>query len=184
MPKIAAATVAEHRAAQRRALLDAAHDLLSESPERTPGLAEVAAKAGLARSSAYHYFSSREDLLSAVVEDMFPRWNGRIVEAMAGSEDPVWAYVDTNLQLVADGEHAIVGALASLSPQSFRDSRFTALHEGLVLPLVESLRAEGDPDPEMTAQLINAIVHKGTELIESGRGFDGVRAAVRKVLAR
>ncbi len=104
MPRIDAPTVVEHRAAQRRALLDAAHALLSEAPgPAAGGLGEVAAKAGLARSSAYHYFRSREDLLSAVVEDMFPRWNDKIVEAMAGADDPVWAYVEANLQLVADG---------------------------------------------------------------------------------
>ncbi|MDI9913814.1 TetR/AcrR family transcriptional regulator [Rhodococcus sp. IEGM 1379] len=184
MPKIDAATVGEHRAAQRRALLDAAHALLSETPDQPPGLGEVAAKAGLARSSVYHYFRSREDLLSAVVEDMFPRWNGKIVEAMDGADDPVWAYVDANLQLVADGEHAIVGALATLTPQTFRDSRIMDMHDSLVLPLVDALRAQGVPDPRLTAKLINALVHTGTELIESGQSVEQVRSAVREVLGR
>ena len=51
MPKISAATVVEHRAAQRRALLDAARDLIAEAPDRVPSLADVAVRAGLARSS-------------------------------------------------------------------------------------------------------------------------------------
>ncbi|MCD2106478.1 TetR/AcrR family transcriptional regulator [Rhodococcus erythropolis] len=183
MPRIDAPTVVEHRAAQRRALLDAAHALLSEAPDRPPGLGEVAAKAGLARSSVYHYFRSREDLLSAVVEDMFPRWNDKIVEAMAGADDPVWAYVEANLQLVADGEHAIVGALATLTPQTFRDSRIMEMHDSLVLPLVEALRLRGVSDPKLTAKLINSLVHTGTELIESGCGMEEVRSAVREILA-
>ncbi|WP_020106253.1 TetR/AcrR family transcriptional regulator [Nocardia sp. 348MFTsu5.1] len=184
MPRIAAATVGEHRAAQRRALLDAAHTLLSETPDRPPGLGEVAAKAGLARSSAYHYFRSRDDLLSAVVEDMFPRWNGKIVEAMEVADDPVWAYVDANLQLVADGEHAIVGALATLTPQTFRDSRILEMHDSLVLPLIDALRAQGVPDPKLTATLINSLVYSGAELIEVGQGIDQVRSAIREVLGR
>ena len=118
-----------------------------------------------------------------VVEDMFPRWNDKIVEAMAGADDPVWAYVEANLQLVADGEHAIVGALATLTPQTFRDSRIMEMHDSLVLPLVEALRLRGVSDPKLTAKLINSLVHTGTELIESGCSMDEVRSAVREVLA-
>ena len=184
MPRIAAATVGEHRAAQRRALLDAAHALLSETPDQPPGLGEVAAKAGLARSSVYHYFRSREDLLRAIVEDMFPRWSGRIIEAMDGASDPVLAYVEANLRLVADGEHSIVGALATLTPKTFRDARITAMHDNLVLPLVEALRGQGVPDPALSAELVNALVHKGTELIEAGRGVEDVAASIREVLRR
>lgn len=137
MPKISAATVAEHRATQLRALLDAAHALLTESPERPPSLGEVAARAGLARSSVYHYFRSREDLLRAVVEDMFPRWNAKVIAAMDEAGDPagrVLAYVDANLRLVAEGEHALVGALATVTPQAFTDERMQTLHRELVLP--------------------------------------------------
>lgn len=184
MPKIAANTVGEHRAAQRRALLDAAHALLSETPERPPGLGEVATRAGLARSSVYHYFRSREDLLNAVVEDMFPRWNAKVIDEMNSAEDPVWTYVSANLQLVADGEHAIVGALATLMPQTFRDPRIMEMHDRLLLPLVDALRTEQVPDPELAAQLINTLVHKGTELIEAGKHINDVRSAIGHVLGR
>ncbi|MFD5808938.1 TetR/AcrR family transcriptional regulator [Rhodococcus aetherivorans] len=185
MPKISAATVAEHRATQLRALLDAAHALLTESPERPPSLGEVAARAGLARSSVYHYFRSREDLLRAVVEDMFPRWNAKVIAAMDEAGDPagrVLAYVDANLRLVAEGEHALVGALATVTPQAFTDERMQTLHRELVLPLVEALREHGTPHPELAAELVGAVVHKGTELIESGRNLEEVRRAVRDLL--
>ncbi|AKE87897.1 MULTISPECIES: TetR/AcrR family transcriptional regulator [Rhodococcus] len=185
MPKISAATVAEHRATQLRALLDAAHALLTESPERPPSLGEVAARAGLARSSVYHYFRSREDLLRAVVEDMFPRWNAKVIAAMDEAGDPagrVLAYVDANLRLVAEGEHALVGALATVTPQAFTDERMQTLHRELVLPLVEALREHGTTHPELAAELVGAVVHKGTELIESGRNLEEVRRAVRDLL--
>lgn len=71
MPRIQAPTVAEHRAAQHRALVDAARQILAETG-RPPTLARVAARAGLARPSLYQYFRSAEDLLNAVVEDVFP----------------------------------------------------------------------------------------------------------------
>lgn len=186
MPKISAATVVEHRAAQRRALLDAARDLLAEAPDRAPALGDVAMRAGLARSSVYHYFGSRDDLLRAVVEDMFPRWNARIAAAMNTVADPaerILAYIDVNLRLVADGEHAIVGVLATFAPQAFTDERMHALHQELVLPLLEALREQGRPDPELTAEFINALVYKGTELIESGRSLDEVLGTIRNLAA-
>ncbi|WP_374112240.1 TetR/AcrR family transcriptional regulator [Rhodococcus sp. CH91] len=185
MPKISAATVAQHRAAQRRALLDAALALLAEAPEHAPSLGDVAQRAGLARSSVYNYFDSRDDLLRAVVVDMFPRWNARVVEAMEKVSDPterVLTYIDVNLQLVAEGEHAIVGALATFTPQAFSDESMHAMHQDLVLPLVDALRARGNDNPELDAELVTALVHKGTELIEAGRSFDEVRASVRRVL--
>ncbi|MFZ2178310.1 MAG: TetR/AcrR family transcriptional regulator [Rhodococcus sp. (in: high G+C Gram-positive bacteria)] len=186
MPKISAATVAEHRAAQRRALLDSARLILAETPEKNLSLADVAARAGLTRSSFYNYFDSREDLLHAIVEDMFPRWTGRVAEAMAAADDDdgrILAYIDANLDLVAEGEHAVVTALASFTPQSFRDPRILAMHDQLVLPLEDALRAAGSPDPDMAAQLISAVVHKGTELIEAGRDVEAVRRAVHSVIA-
>lgn len=185
MPKISASTVVEHRALQRRALLDAARELLAETPDRPPALTDVAQRAGLARSSLYNYFSSRDDLLRAVVVDMFPRWNERVVAAMEKISDPterVLTYIDVNLELVDEGEHAIVGALATFTPQAFSDESMHAMHQDLVLPLVDALRERGGADPELDAELVAALVHKGTELIETGRGLDEVRASVRRVL--
>ena len=56
------------------------------------------------------------------------------------------------------------------------------MHQDLVLPLLEALRARGVADPELDAELVTALVHKGTELIESGRGLDEVRTSIRRVL--
>ncbi|MEK8226875.1 helix-turn-helix domain-containing protein [Oerskovia sp. M15] len=71
MPRISAPTVAEHRAAQMRVLLDAARSLLAETG-RPPTFSALAERAGLARPSLYQYFRSADDLLLAMVEDVFP----------------------------------------------------------------------------------------------------------------
>lgn len=55
MPKISFPTVAEHRAVQHRAVLDAANRLIVENDGNVPTLAEVASEVGLARSSVYLY---------------------------------------------------------------------------------------------------------------------------------
>ena len=63
MPKITGPTVVEHRAAQHRALLDAAEKLINDSGGEVPTLTEVAEAMGLARSSVYLYVKSRKDLI-------------------------------------------------------------------------------------------------------------------------
>ncbi|MGV9612188.1 TetR/AcrR family transcriptional regulator [Nocardia xishanensis] len=185
MPKIQAATVAEHRAAQRRAILDAARELLAEGGTEAPGLAAVAERTGLARPSVYRYFRSREDLLEAVIADSFPRWSTSVAERMAGLDDPgarVLAYVDANLHLVAVGEHAIVRGLAAVVPgeRLAEDSRI--LHEQLRVPLTEALVDHGADDAEAMSDLIQSIVLAASRMIESGAREAHVRALTHQLL--
>lgn len=185
MPKISAATVAEHHEQQHRAVLDAALALLTENADAAPTLGDVAARAGLARSSVYNYFKSREDLYRALLVELFPRWNEQVLEAMDAAPDPtarVRAYVDVNLDLVADGEHAMVWTLTALLGSSMSPEEVASMHAGLVEPLVAALGAAGDPAPAITAALINAMVHQGTTLIESGADAEVVKAAVDRLL--
>ena len=51
MPRISAATVAEHRSRQQAAILAATRELLAEGRAELPSLAEVAHRTGLARPS-------------------------------------------------------------------------------------------------------------------------------------
>lgn len=185
MPKIQAATVAEHRAAQRRAILDAARELLAEGGTEAPSLAAVAERTGLARPSVYRYFRSRDDLLEAVIADSFPRWSASVTEKMAGLDDPgarVLAYVDANLHLVATGEHAVVRGLAAVVPgeRLAEDSRI--LHEQLRVPLTEALAAHGAADPEGMSDLIQSIVLAAGRMIESGAHEAHVRTLTHQLL--
>ncbi|WP_067900017.1 TetR/AcrR family transcriptional regulator [Nocardia vaccinii] len=184
MPKIHAATVAEHRAAQERALLDAARTMLAEG--QVPGLADVARRTGLARSSVYQYFRSRQDLLIAVMEDSLPRWSARIDERMAQAADPaerVLAYVTANIELVDEGEHAIAQALATELSGGELAVRTEVLHDKLRTPLVTALIELDVPDPQTTAELVNAVVYAASRLVESGSDSAAVRARTVELLA-
>lgn len=184
MPRIQAATVAEHRAARHRALLDAAREILAETG-RPPTLTQVAARAGLARASLYQYFRSPEDLLNAVVEDVFPRWSARVAAAMDAAATPadrVLAYVRTNLELIAEGEHALATLLAEIAPGDTVAEQSRAMHRQLLDPLVATLRDLGVPTVAETAEMINAIVFAGTRLIESGTDQRTAWEAARALL--
>lgn len=171
MPKIQAPTVAEHRAAQRAALLDAARGLLSEEAERAPSMAAVARRAGLARSSVYAYFTSRDDLLDALIVDTFPRWSAYVRARMGKARTPgdrVLAYVHANLRLVARGDHALARALAATGRTDALANSSRLLHDELQTPLRTALADHGAGDPDRTAELVQSIVYTLSRMIEDG----------------
>lgn len=184
MPRISAATVAEHRAAQERALLDAAHELLKETSE-APTMADVAERAGLSRPSVYQYFGSRQDLLQALVRDIFPRWTERVTGAMADAPtkaDRILAYATANVELVAEGAHAVGSALAALAPGAELDEQATRMHRQLQEPLVATLTELGVVDPASLAEMINSVVYAGTRMLESGQTLEQVHCHLEALL--
>ena len=72
MPRIRAASIDEHKALTRRALLDAAYELIDEAGTAEVSLAEIALSAGIGRTTLYDYFSDRDDLIAALVEEELP----------------------------------------------------------------------------------------------------------------
>ncbi len=184
MPRISAATVVEHRAAQRRALLDAAHAIIEATGE-APAMSEVADRAGLARSSVYQYFSSRADLLNAMVQDVFPRWTERVTSAMRQERTPgrrILAYAIANIELVDEGAHAIGSALATVAPGEELDEQARQMHQQIQEPLNDTLVELGVADPESVSELINGMVHVATRLLESGQPLSQVIAHLQLVL--
>ncbi|KAB1910216.1 TetR/AcrR family transcriptional regulator [Micromonospora tulbaghiae] len=185
MPKIQASTVAEHRAAQRAALLDAARTLLSEHPEEIPSLADVARHAGLARSSAYSYFKSRTDMFDVLVADTFPRWSAFVEKQMAEARTPgarILAYVEANLQLVARGDHALARALASVGNSEVLATSSRLLHDSLEAPLRAALTEHGASDPDRMAELVQSVVYALSRMIENGLDLPAARGLARELL--
>ncbi|MFI7305070.1 TetR/AcrR family transcriptional regulator [Micromonospora aurantiaca] len=185
MPKIQASTVAEHRAAQRAALLDAARALLSEHPEQIPSLADVARHAGLARSSAYSYFKSRTDMFDVLVADTFPRWSAFVEKRMAEARTPgarILAYVEANLQLVARGDHALARALASAGDSEVLATSSRLLHDSLEAPLRAALTEHGASDPDRMAELVQSVVYALSRMIENGLDLPSATGLGRELL--
>lgn len=185
MPKIQAPTVAEHRARQRRAILAAAREILAENGTQAPSLAEVGKRTGLARPSVYQYFKSREDLLNAVIADMFPEWSAYVTQQMDQATDPggrVLAYVEANLHLVAQGEHAVMRGLASSASGTVLAEESRTLHDQLRTPLVAALADHGATAPDRAAELIQAVVYASSQMIENGTPEADVVALTRELL--
>lgn len=183
MPKISAATVAEHRAHRHRALIEAAAGVLVEQGAAAVTPAAVGARAGLARSSVYQYFPSGAALIAAVVEESFSDANATMAEALEGLDRPaerIAAFVTAELRMAATGMHRPAGALLSADlPAECRD-RLLELHHEHVRPLGSALEDLGVPDLALTTRLISGLLQAAMVAVEAGAAPE---ATAERVLA-
>ncbi|MDQ0933011.1 AcrR family transcriptional regulator [Streptomyces turgidiscabies] len=175
MPRIRAASVAEHRSMQRAALLDAARSLLSEGGTEALTFPALAERTGLARSSVYEYFRSRASVVEELCEVDFPVWAAEVEAAMAAADGPegkVEAYVRRQLALVGDRRHRAVVAISASELDAGAREKIRAAHGGLVAMVVEALRDIGHAQPRMAAMLLQGIVDAAVRRIEFGVAED------------
>jgi AcrR family transcriptional regulator len=108
---------AEGAAETRRRIIDVTREQLTRAPLENVSLPEIATAAGVARSTVYTIFGSREGLMIAVAEDLLDRGGfSRIGMALRGP-DVVRAFeisMDVAMELYSQ-EHAVAQALLSLS---------------------------------------------------------------------
>lgn len=180
MPRIQAASVAEHRTMQRAALLGAARALLYEGGTEALTFPALARRTGLARSSVYEYFRSR----AAVVEELcavdFPDWAAEVEAAMAEVSSPeqkIEAYVRRQLALVGDRRHRAVVAISAGELDAGAREKIRAAHGGLIAMVVDALDALGHDQPRLTAMLLQGVVDAAVRRIELGAAEEPERIA-------
>lgn len=171
MPRIRAATVVEHREMQRRALLDAARDLVAAGGIAALTFPALAKATGLARSSVYEYYKSRADVVESLVAHEFPAWIGEVRTAMAAeptAERQLAAYVRRQLDLVSDPGHRALLALAGQELDGDARDRIRAAHGWLLDLGVGVLKSLGHPEPRLAALLLQGVVEAASKQISSG----------------
>ena len=97
MPRIKAASIDEHKAHTRRALFDAAKDLIEEAGTAEVPLGDVALVAGVGRTTLYDYFADRDDMIASLVEEELPN----VVAALLAGVDATRPVDERLAQLVA-----------------------------------------------------------------------------------
>ncbi|MBG0566634.1 TetR/AcrR family transcriptional regulator [Actinoplanes aureus] len=187
MPRISAPTVAEHRSRQLAALLDAARDLITEQGPTALTLTALARRTGLSRPGLYEYFRSREELVTAIVEDELPRAAERIREALrdAGPDlaAQIRAYVYTQAEMMGNPRHAAVSALAVQALPATHIQRILDGHGVIVTPLADALTRAGIPDAELRAELVQAVVDAaGRRIQQQDPGTDSATAGTAAVV--
>ncbi|KDN81783.1 TetR/AcrR family transcriptional regulator [Kitasatospora cheerisanensis] len=177
MPKINAATVAEHRAQQRAALIRAAVDVLVEQGATAVTPAAVGARAGLARSSFYQYFPSAAALLAAIVEESFTAADAATAQALAEVGEPaarIDAFIRTELRIAAQGAHRPAKALMQAELPAECVARVHELHHQHYAPLQAALVDVTGDSAELTGQLVGGIVQAAMTAVEHGADPDHV----------
>lgn len=170
MPRIEAPTVAEHRARQEAALVDAAEALLRDGGWNALTFAALGQATGLARSSVYEYFGTRSEIALAICERAFPRWRERTAAAVAAEREPlaqVAAYVRAQLDLVTAGEHRLAQELGRAPLDAAARRRIGALHGSWLDLLDAPLDALGAAQPRRVAGLVQGVVEAATRQLEA-----------------
>lgn len=79
-----------HHGDLRRALVDAAVDLLSEADAKSLSLRQVAKRAGVSHAAPYRHFEDKEALLAVVAEEGFHDFTSYLRQAVAAwPNDPI-----------------------------------------------------------------------------------------------
>ncbi|WP_158675536.1 TetR/AcrR family transcriptional regulator [Nocardia stercoris] len=175
MPRIDAASIAEHRANQERVLLAAARELLVTSGRTAVTPAAVGAAAGLARSSVYKYFASADEILARIVADAFRDWGVRVAAAVASAPTPgdrIDTYVRTTLALAASGEHRVAVLGGDIPQDEPGRAKLAEAHHNLAAPLREVLRDMAVADPGLVAELVDGALGKAIARLDAGEPIE------------
>jgi AcrR family transcriptional regulator len=98
MPRIRAGSIGEHKVFTRRQILEAAQALLAETGRADLNLGDVAAEAGIGRTTLYEYFRHRDDLIASLVEETLPG----VIEELLTRVDPTSSPSQRLLDLSAE----------------------------------------------------------------------------------
>ncbi|WP_214319815.1 TetR/AcrR family transcriptional regulator [Nonomuraea sediminis] len=187
MPRITAATVADHRASQHAALLEAALEILAGEGAAALTPAAVGARVGLARSSVYRYFSSTADILAQLVEDAIPRWAGVLAAAADGSGDlreRLRGYGAATLTFVHSRDYVLLPTFAAIDLPAECQARLGQLHETMIEPMRAIAAQAGHDHPDLVAHLGWSILGEGQRQIAAGADAEVVTAVTIDTLCR
>lgn len=185
MPKITAATVAEHRDRQHAALVQEAERILLADGASGVTPASIGQAVGLARSSVYEYFASTGDLLAEVAHRAIAHWSAELEAALARA-DAGWprleVYICTSLRMVQEGKHDIADRLEGFNFTAAQRQTFMEPHDRLASPLLGIMDEIGVGDPTLTATLTQGLVDAAARHVRSGGDADDTSARVMALL--
>lgn len=153
----------------RRAILSAAASVLAR--DRAATLADIAVVADVGRSTLHRYFSDREELVRAAVEDSIEALAGSVAGAAVDEGPPLEAMRRLVAALIDVGDRLLFlfgdpRVLQEYGPQEAGDDP----SERSVLDLIARGQAEGvlDPgvSPEWILNVLYALVYTGIEGVD------------------
>ncbi|MBA8925113.1 AcrR family transcriptional regulator [Kutzneria viridogrisea] len=169
------------RSRTRRAILDAALELLSQRPGTSLG--EIAEAAGVGRSTLHRYFSERSELIAAIAGDAVDKLTSGVAEAALNQGTPVEA-----LRRVVHVYFEFGPVLLFLVSEPQVSTEIVTGIETADVPVLELIQRgqrEGYFDSSVSAQWISRVlgwmVHAGSESVREGEltRFEAVETVIR-----
>ncbi|MFW0782955.1 TetR/AcrR family transcriptional regulator [Gordonia sp. CPCC 206044] len=166
MPRITAASVAEHVAEQEAAVLTTAIRLFTERGYDRVTIGDIATEIGLKRNSLYRYFPDKAHILVRWFQQELPRQierSARVLESDDPAPSRIEAWALDQLEYAASPEHELITRISTIIPEldpSTRDELMTS-HDHLIRPLLETLAEAGVTAPEeqrVVATLMQQLV--------------------------
>ena len=164
-----ASTTREPKLSARDRLLAAADELFYAEGIQSVGIDRVIERAGVAKASLYHCFSSKEELVRAYLDGRRTWVSARLMAAVEAAPTPrakITAMFDAQAEMfkrpgyrgcafVAASTEAPEGGLVQIATESYRD--WIRAH------FVDFARDAGAPDPEMLGRQLH-LMYDGASL--------------------
>ena len=191
MPRLTPRT----RDARRQQILAAAQRCFTRNGFQATSMADIFAEAGLSAGSVYSHFTGKDEIITAIADDVIDTITATAGAALAGGQPPA---PDQALEaLLAALQQADIAPIAVIIwAEAIRDpalsQRLSALYRHLAghfTTLVRLSQARGTTDPatpaEHTAQVLAALGPAFLHQLAFGPGLDaptftqGLRALIR-----
>jgi AcrR family transcriptional regulator len=187
VPRINAATVAEHREHQRRALLDAAREVLLDGGYGALSFTELARRTGLARPTVYSYFGTKEDIVVALCEVELPLVGADTDHAVArarGPQERLVAFVRAQLRAAQERRYRLAHALVDAPLSDQTRQRIMELHRELMPSAAPILTELGHPHPAIAAALLQGLLNAAVAALDAGESPRRVSRATLDAVLR
>lgn len=194
MPRIRAASIAEHKEQTRREVLSAAEELFQSQGYSETSLGDIAAFVGIGRTTLYEYFSDKEDILACMVEETLPQLIDGIVEESRHAGD-VRARLEhlilKGLEYVSADDHLgsmVMHELPRLAGPAA--GRVAAAHRRLgeeIMRVVHEGIVDGefrDLDPTAAGRIVTSLLMTASQSLIRAKDARDQREALATTLVR
>ena len=179
------------RAEKRGHLIDVATRLFNQYGYRAVGIDQVIAESGVAKTTLYRHFESKEDLIVAVLEQVDEQFRSDMRHYVEQkTSDPVNRLIATFSYLERWFKHAefygcpFVNAAGEYSSRKSPVFHAAVMHKRLMVAYFEELaRAAGLKSPKAVAEEIN-LLHEGAIAVAHITGDSRSARAARGVAQR
>ena len=175
MPRIRAASIAEHKVITRALILEMAQELFATWGYKDTSFGDIAAAAGIGRTTLYDYFADKDDLLASLVEETLPPTIKAMVEKVPQDLPPT-----ERLRRLMAGTVEFVALEPTLGQLLHRDvpklsesaqQRVANAHQALAREFVDAYRAGVEArvlkqlPPGLAGRFLNDMIMSAAQLL-------------------